>query len=418
MRRRLPPAAAGTGRAAAASNIAAMNTLRPLSEGNRFQRWYAAWAEPYYARMPAETRAGAEMVDRYLYSRRGLGVWIGMACAFGGSAIGLRAGGMPWWLAVLLSGMFWLVVPLGGLSAWLSPRAVLTPQPLRKLLLVLALGLLGALAGFTFGHVARHGTFDLTVWSETLLRKLPVILTVALAVILGLALLIWGIAHIRSSMLQQELERASLAREAAEARLRLLQAQIQPHFIFNTLSALQHWVETADPRAPALLRSLTAFLRGSTEQLTRDETTLADEMAMVGHYLAIQQARLGERLRCQMQVEPGLGALPLPPGLVLTLVENAVEHGIAPALGGGEIEVQVRHDGAGCLIRVSNTGAGLAPDWREGVGLANSRQRLQHRQAGAGTLELHTTEFGTEAQVHLPGPADAAAIATGGAHGH
>ena len=203
-----------------------MDTLRPLSEGNRLQRWYAAWAEPYYARMPAETRASAEMLDRFLYSRRGMGVWVGVACAFGGSAAGLRATGMPWWLATLLSGLFWLVVPLGGLSAWLSPRAVLTPRPLRKLLLVMALGLLGALLGFTFGHVARRGTFDFTVWSETLLRNLPVILTVALAVMLGLALLIWGIAHIRSGMLQQELERASLAREAAEARLRLLQAQI------------------------------------------------------------------------------------------------------------------------------------------------------------------------------------------------
>jgi Histidine kinase len=399
--------------------MAAMSTLRPLSEGNRLQRWYDAWAQPYYARMPAETRASAEMLDRFLYSRRGLGVWIGLACAFGGSAAGLRAAGMPWWLAVLLSGMFWLVVPLGGLSAWLSPRAILKPQPLRKMLAVLALGLLAALAGFTFGHVARRGSFDFTVWSGTLLRNLPVVLAVALAVMLGLALLVWGIAHIRSGMLQQELERASLAREAAEARLRLLQAQIQPHFIFNTLSALQHWVETADPRAPALLRSLTAFLRGSTEQLTRDQTTLAEELAMVGHYLAIQQARLGERLRSQVLVEPGLGQLPLPPGLLLTLVENAVEHGIAPALGGGEIEVQARHDAGGCLIRVANTGAGLAPDWREGVGLANSRQRLLHRQAGAGTLELHTTEQGTEAQVRLPAPAAAThATATGGAHGH
>lgn len=417
MRQRPPPAAAGTHGAAAASNIVAMDTLRPLSEGNRLQRWYAAWAAPYYARMPAETRASAEMLDRFLYSRRGMGVWIGVACAFGGSALGLRAAGMPWWLAVLLSGMFWVVVPLGGLSAWLSPRAFLTKQPLRKLLVVAALGLLGALAGFTFGHVVRRGSFDFTVWSDALLRNLPVLATVALAMLLGLALLVWGIAHIRSGMLQQELERASLAREAAEAQLRLLQAQIQPHFIFNTLSALQHWVETSDPRAPALLRSLTAFLRGSTEQLTRDQTTLAEELAMVGHYLAIQQARLGERLRSQVQAEAGLAHLPLPPGLLLTLVENAVEHGIAPALGGGNIEVQARHDGAGCLIRVANTGAVLAPDWREGVGLANSRQRLLHRQAGAGTLELHNTERGTEAQVRLPAPAPATA-ANGGDHGH
>jgi hypothetical protein len=386
-----------------------MNTLRPLSEGNRLQRWYAAWAAPYYARMPAEIRAHAELLDRFLYSRRGLGVWIGLACAFGGSAMGLRAAGMPWWLALLLSGMFWVVVPVGGLSAWLSPRAFLTKQPLRKLLVVLAMGLTGALLGFTFGHVARRGSFDLTVWSDALLRNLPVLAIVALAMLAGLALLVWGIAHIRSGMLQQELERASLAREAAEARLRLLQAQVQPHFIFNTLSALQHWVDTADARAPALLRSLTAFLRGSTELLGREQVALAEELAIVREYLQVLQARLGERLRFEIDAQAEAQVAPLPPGLLLTLVENAVEHGITPALAGGTVRVLARRQGRELHLHVQDDGAGLPAGWQLGTGLANVKARLAHH---GGRLEVRDGAPGTEAHIVLELPDDDGEAAT------
>jgi LytS/YehU family sensor histidine kinase len=181
-----------------------------------------------------------------------------------------------------------------------------------------------------------------------------------------------------------------------------LQGQIQPHFIFNTLSALQHWVDTGDARAPALLRSLTAFLRGSTELLARDETTLADEAAMVGHYLAIQQARLGARLASSVQVDPALNTTPLPPGLLLTLVENAVEHGVTPALGGGALRLSAERDGAHARIEVLNTGAPLAPGWREGVGLANCRARVAHRWRERASLVLASEAQGTRATLRVP----------------
>jgi LytS/YehU family sensor histidine kinase len=379
--------------------------LRPLSEGNRFQRWYAAWAAPYYARMPAEARASAELLDRFLYSRRGLGVWIGLACALAGSSAGLHGAGMPWWLAILLSLVFWFLLPVIGLTAWLVPDSVLGRKPLKKYLMVAGLSVLGALLGFAVGHVAKRGSLDWTELGGALARNIDVLAPVVVLVICGVAFLMWGIAHVRRGILHQELERASLAREAAEARLKLLQGQIQPHFIFNTLSALQHWVDTGDARASALLRSLTAFLRGSTELLGRDETSVADEAALVAHYLAIQQARLGERLATRIEIAPEVGSQALPPGVLLTLVENAIEHGIGPSLSGGEVAVIGAGDNTGWTLAVRDDGVGLAAAARDGVGLANSRARLQHRFGARASLQLRAQGRGTEAMIRVEGAA-------------
>ena len=150
------------------------------------------------------------------------------------------------------------------------------------------------------------------------------------------------------------------------------------------LAALQHWVDVGDARAAPLLRALTGFLRGSTELMLRDGVTLAQECALVRHYLAIMQSRLGQRL---------------PPGLLVTLVENAVEHGIEPQLHGGEVQVIARHlDTANGVfeLRVLDDGAGLAAGLgggAEGVGPINSRERLRH-------------QFGTRAELLVRPRAD------------
>ena len=215
----------------------------------------------------------------------------------------------------------------------------------------------------------------------------------------------WGVAHMRRGILQQELERTALEREAAEAKLHLLQAQIQPHFLFNTLSALQHWVDTGDARAPGLLRALTAFLRGSTELLGHSQTSVADEAALAAHYLAIQQARLSARLSTRIEIAPEVGTQTLPPGVLLSLVENAIEHGIAPSLAGGEVSVIGARSGAGWTLAVRDSGVGLAGDARDGIGLANSRARLQHRFGARASLQVRALDPGTEALIRIEGQA-------------
>lgn len=383
--------------------------LSPLSEGNRLQRAYHRWAEPYYERMSPELREQSELIDQFLYSRRGLGFWLGLAGAIVGSAFGLRHAGMPMALAVGLSILIWGALPLMVLVAWLQPALFSLSGLRQKFPRILAMALVGALAGFVVGHVARHGDINPAV----IVRKLwdamyilaPAVLLAALA-ILGL---LWGVAQVRRQLLERELlqlrlerERDTAARQAAEARLKLLQGQIQPHFIFNTLSAVQHWVDSGDARGGPLLRSLTAFLRGSTDALGHDEVTLADEAAMVRHYLSIMQARLGERLQVQVDIAAAVAGQRLPPGLLLTLVENAVEHGIAPSLAGGQVQMIGSADGRDCVVTVADTAGNLLSSWAEGVGLANSRERLAQHFGGQASLTLALTDGSTIATLRVP----------------
>jgi signal transduction histidine kinase len=375
--------------------------LQPLSEGNALQRAYARWAQPRYACMPPELREQAELLDRFLYSRPGLGVWLGLAGALLGTSFGLRGFGLPWVVAVGIGALLWLVIPFSLLAAWLQPGKFAFQQLRNKLWLSALLGLSGALCGFVLGHVGRHGAFDLERLLEELVRKGSLLVPAALAAVAAMVALQWGVARVRQDLL----ERADTERRAAEARLQLLQAQIQPHFIFNTLAALQHWVDTGDARAPALLRTLGEFLRGSTDLLGRRDVSVGEEAEIVRQYLQIMQARLGERLRHEIAIEPAAAAATLPPGLLLTLVENAVEHGIAPALAGGTVRLLAAVEDQAVVVRVQDDGIGLAPGWHDGTGLANSRERLRHHGLGTGTLVLHTTPPGTEAVLTLPRPA-------------
>lgn len=383
---------------------------RPLSEGNALQRAYARWAAPHYARMSPELREQAELIDRFLYGRRGLGFWLGLGGAMVGSALGLKHAGMPPLLAATISLIIWIALPLAGLAAWLQPGLFSLGHIRRKMPAVLALTFAGMLAGFLVGHVVKRGGLVPGDFAAELLHALELLVPAGLGVAVAMMALMWGLARVRQQVLERVLERERLgrerdgaARQAAEAQLKLLQAQIQPHFIFNTLAALQHWVDSGDPRAGPLLRTLTAFLRGSTELLGRGQVSLGAEAETVRQYLQIMQARLGERLRFDVVIAPDCAEVVLPPGLLLTLVENAIEHGITPALAGGTVTVSVAREAGAVVVRVRDDGLGLAPQWQDGTGLANCRERLHHHGDGRGTLELHASAPGTEAVLRLPG---------------
>ena len=190
------------------------------------------------------------------------------------------------------------------------------------------------------------------------------------------------------------------ARSLSLAR-RLATAQIQPHFLFNTLASLQHWVDTQDSRAGPTLRSFTRYLRATLPMFERDALSLADELAIVRSYLEVMQARLGERLHWELRVEPGLDALLLPPGALLTLVENAIAHGIEPSLRGGRIELQVRTEHGQVLIEVSDDGAGLVAAPCDGVGLANTRARLAQLHGEQARLEVLPQQPGCLSRITL-----------------
>ena len=212
-------------------------------------------------------------------------------------------------------------------------------------------------------------------------------------------------ARVRSQALQFELERSRLEREALDAQLALLQAQIEPHFLFNTLANVQMLVESGSPRAAPLLKSLTDYLRASVPNLHAGEPTLEREITRVRAYLELMRMRMPDRLQFAIEVEPALAELPVPPLALLTLVENAVRHGIDPSIEGGRIEVGARRDAATGArhLWVADTGIGMAETATPGTGLANLRARLLGAFGPRSELRLsEVAPHGLRAEIVIP----------------
>lgn len=229
----------------------------------------------------------------------------------------------------------------------------------------------------------------------------------ALGVVLGTATLIslgwWFLAVYRAHQIEARLRELAERDRAVALAGQLMAAQIQPHFLFNSLASLQHWVQTEDPRAAPMLQALTAFLRATLPLFNRPSLTLGEELQAVQSYLQVMQARLGERLGVCVDIPATLQGLATPPGLLLTLVENAVEHGVMPSLHGAELRIVGREQAGHYLVQVLDGGPGLAADHREGVGLANSRARLAQAWGDKASLQLsNRPEGGCAATVTLP----------------
>lgn len=208
----------------------------------------------------------------------------------------------------------------------------------------------------------------------------------------------------RHQALAFELERSELARQALDARLHLLQAQVAPHFLFNTLANVQALVDAGSPRASAVLRSLIDYLRAAVPLLNEPVATLGRELRLVEAYLELMHMRMPDRLQFALHVDDSALALRCPPTTLLTLVENAVRHGIDPSEEGGTIDVEVRGRGDRCLIRVRDSGVGLQrTDQGLGTGLTTLRERLQLVFGGDAQLRVTAPEGGGVcAEVEFP----------------
>jgi signal transduction histidine kinase len=213
-------------------------------------------------------------------------------------------------------------------------------------------------------------------------------------------------AFAREQAIAFDLERSELSRQATEARMRLLQAQVQPHFLFNTLANVQALVEAGSPRASAVLGNLIAYLRAAVPRLDESDTTFEQELELVRAYLDLMQLRMPDRLQYSLTVDPQARALRCPPMTLLTLVENAVRHGIDPAEDGGRVDISVQvHDGR-CHLRVNDTGVGLRQgSGGLGTGLAALRERLLLVFGPEAQLRLLAREpRGVCAEIDFPAP--------------
>lgn len=202
---------------------------------------------------------------------------------------------------------------------------------------------------------------------------------------------------VRSQAQIFERERGKLERAAVDARLRFLQAQIQPHFLFNTLANVRELVESGSAQAPIVLDRLITYLRAAVPRLDEKAVTLDRELELVHAYLELMQMRMPDRLKFTINTKVDGKSIFCPPLTILTLVENAVRHGIDPSEEGGRIEVDVHlHDDEQepfCHICVRDTGVGLgATIGSMGTGLATLRERLQLAYGNEATLELRERE--------------------------
>jgi signal transduction histidine kinase len=211
-------------------------------------------------------------------------------------------------------------------------------------------------------------------------------------------------AFARDQKLTFALERSELERQALDARLHLLQAQIAPHFLFNTLANVQALVDAGSPHASTVLRSLTAYLRAAVPLLHESAATIERELQLVRPYLELMQMRMPDRLQYAMSVDPYALTVRCPPTTLLTLVENAVRHGIDPSEEGGRIDVDIARQGERCVIRVTDSGAGIHDSASGlGTGLTTLRERLQLIFGDAAQLRLApNSPRGAVAEIDMP----------------
>jgi hypothetical protein len=201
----------------------------------------------------------------------------------------------------------------------------------------------------------------------------------------------------------EEMDRLRLVREMTEARLQVMQAQIEPHFLFNTLANVRRLYQTDPPMGRAMLQHLSRYLSAALPQMRESQSTLGRELALTVAYLNVQKIRMGARLSFEVDVPEALRACALPPMMLLTLVENAIRHGLVPLPEGGSVRVSASAEDGSLRLQVTDTGRGLRESSGVGIGLANIRSRLKTLyDADARLLLAQNAAGGVTATLELP----------------
>jgi LytS/YehU family sensor histidine kinase len=207
----------------------------------------------------------------------------------------------------------------------------------------------------------------------------------------------------RRQLAEEEVARQALAAQMTQARLSALQAQIEPHFLFNTLANVKRLYETAPARGREMLSSLIDYLRAALPTMRQSGSTLRRELELARSYLTILQMRMGERLRFSIEAPPALLDTEVPPLVLGTLIENALKHGLAPLPQGGSIEIRAVQQADRLRLEVRDSGRGFTGEGGSGVGLANTRSRLMALYGDGATLALAANQpRGVVATVMLP----------------
>ena len=282
-------------------------------------------------------------------------------------------------------------------AVWATPARLGAWQPWQRSLFFGGVPMLGVLLGWPLGVELAGG--QLNAWLSDSRGHNLIAGSVLIALMLSFGMHLWFSA--RTRQIDSE-------RRATEAQLRLLQAQIEPHFLFNTLANVHSLMDHDLPKAKQMLGSFTDYLRASLGSLRHDKSTVDQELALAASYLQLLQGRMEDRLRFTIDADDAARRQPLPPLLLQPLVENAVVHGLEPHIDGGTVRVSARVQGKALVLEVQDDGRGLdapaRPGARAGAGLAlgNIRQRLLTRYGSSASLEVQAASPGTLSRITVP----------------
>jgi hypothetical protein len=362
-----------------------------------------AWAKK---RLTPEEFEEAVVLDRELKRNfwRWLAIYLGITVSFG-VLVWLNKSDMGLVEALVLTQLLGICLLTVFTSVWFGYRRHAQKSWWKQMAIVVALASAGAFVG---GLAAVAGKGE---WANALAfgqwgRSLAAGLIVGLMLACAMALVMWlrgREMRQRAARLQAEADRERFARQTVQAELKLLQAQIEPHFLFNTLANLRYLVTSGSKDALPMLDHLIHYLRSALPDLRSEGSTLGREAQLAEAYLSIMKLRMGGDFAFSIEVPEALAGVAFPSLMAMTLVENAVKHGIQPTGTGGRIALRAETADGRLRVAVEDSGRGLAEPIGQGVGLANIRERLKALYGDAARLDLRATEpHGTVASIEIP----------------
>ncbi len=245
-------------------------------------------------------------------------------------------------------------------------------------------------------------------WSMALARPDGLTLDIFIALFFSVIIVYFlvtrsRVIHVSHALQEARIKDLAQEKHMAETRLHLLQAQIEPHFLFNTLSHVSSLVDTDPAQGKKMLASLTRYLRSTLKRSREHDATLRQEIELIRDYLDIFKVRMGARLRYTIDIPEDFLAQRFMPMLLQPLVENAIQHGLEPAPAGGEIRIAAERHGDVLQLQVLDNGLGLRHDTESGFGLVNIRERLRSLYDDQARLRIEANDpTGVKATIEVP----------------
>jgi sensor histidine kinase YesM len=290
-----------------------------------------------------------------------------------------------------------------GMSIYLANLAVVpffryATRLYHQILFIVAAVIVGAGFGTILGAVANGMNPAVFIRENAAFFGQVLLIGLVFGVIISYIFISFG------KITEEKMKRLEAEKFAVETELKLLQSQMEPHFLFNTLSNVLSLIDSDRDKARRMLESFTSFLRSSYLTARHRTVTLAQEMEVVRNYLRVFHVRMGDRLRYEIDMPDDVRDVPVPPLLIQPLVENAIKHGLEPAPEGGAIGIRMVCDGGVARIFVTDTGIGVKETGPgAGIGLANIRKRLDLAYGGRARLLFEENKpRGVKVTIEIP----------------